>query len=257
MKYRILAESLTDCGAVRTVNQDAILQFHTDGLDLFCVADGMGGHAHGERASAAITDALRDWCRAFYTRKYAGGFAEIVDDLEKALEEVNRLIYQRYNQTEICGSTVVALLFFEDHYAAISLGDSRIYLRRRSSFGPITQDDSWQNSNEADGLSEEDKLSSPNYDTLSRAVGIQESVIFHRMTDQVKQGDTFLLCSDGIYKYCREEVLKRACRPAGLLHRKSIKEDLNDIENAVRESGAPDNYSAVLIRVETAKNNES
>ena len=250
MGFDISAGHLCETGLVRKENQDAFFEHISSSISVFCVADGMGGHANGKRASNAITIGIREWVDGFYAEKYKLGFLEILDDFEKKLSAVNQQIFRFYNVGQTCGSTLAVLLIYEKYYAVLSMGDSRVYRKRGFSFVQLTKDDTWQNSDQVPvGISNIDIKKHSNYDKLVRALGTQESFIPHGQTDQLKVGDMFLLCSDGIYKYCDKKVLEKIVGRQLWKTGETLEERLQQLQVSVIGRGAPDNYTAILVSV--------
>lgn len=250
MRFKIRESHICEPGLVRKENQDAFLQYISTSICVFCVADGMGGHTNGKRASISIVNGIREWIDEFYVEKYEAGFLAILDDFEKKLAEINHQIFMFYNNGQTCGSTVVALILYGDCYAVFSLGDSRVYRKRGWTFSQLTKDDTWQNSDQVPpGLSAEDRKHHGNYGKLMCALGIQESFVPHRMTDKLKSGDMFLLCSDGVYKCCDMGMLARICRRQIRESDAAMEERLQSLRAGVIAKGAPDNLTAVLVSV--------
>lgn len=250
MEWNIKTGHICETGLVRKENQDAYLAYVSSSLNVFCVADGMGGHANGKRASTAIVNGIREWIDEFYAGKYEAGFLALLDDFEKKLADVNRQIFRFYNRGQTCGSTLAVLIISDKYYAVLSMRDSRIYRKRRGIFSQLTKDDTWENSDKvpSDMLSEEIRRHG-NYGKLMCALGVQESFVPHRMTDKLNSGDTFLLCSDGVYKYCDKKILAKAC---GRRIRKSstfMEEKLQLLRTNVIGRGASDNFTAILVSV--------
>lgn len=252
MKLKVISDYLTDTGLCRRRNEDSVYCGEGDGIHVFCIADGMGGHVNGERASGEIVQAVKQWVQNFYPEKYNYHFLDILEDFDQCLQEVNHIIFQKYNQDTICGSTVAALLIYENKYAVFSLGDSRIYRKRKTRFEPITRDDTWQNSTWVPPeFCEREIRMDQRYDKLIHAVGTEENVIFRRQSDHLRKGDYFFLCSDGIYKICDEKVLKKiCCNYTGLFPKQSLANRLEWIKEMVYKKGAPDNLSMILVRID-------
>lgn len=249
MRFRLESCCFSETGLVRSENQDACLVHSADDISVFCVADGMGGHNNGKRASAEIVSGIREWTEGFYEKKYEMEFLRILDGFEEKLSAVNKRIYKCYNMGAICGSTLVVLLIYHENYVVYSVGDSRVYRKRGFSFQQITKDDTWQYSDHIPvGLSEQELRLHTSYDKLTRAFGTQESVVPQRITDKLKAGDVFLLCSDGVYKYCDSKVLDAACSRGFLGEKSVLDEKLRLIQESVLKRGAPDNLTAVLVR---------
>lgn len=248
MRWNIKTGHICETGLVRKENQDAYLAYVSSSIGVFCVADGMGGHTNGKRASTAIVNGIREWIDEFYAGKYESGFLELLDDFEKKLADVNRQIFRFYNKGQTCGSTLAVLIIFETSYAVFSMGDSRIYRKRRGVFSQLTKDDTWENSDQAPSdMSPEDIRRHGNYGKLMCALGIQESFVPHRMTDKLKSGDIFLLCSDGVYKHCDRSILAKACSRQIRKTDALMNQKLQLLRKNIVEGGASDNYTAILV----------
>lgn len=251
--YSLIASCRTDLGLVRKSNQDSIYYGANGNISVFCVADGMGGHTQGRFASEEITHVVREWTEVFSDSSYAGGFSQIIDDFEKCIVLTNERIYARFRDNAICGTTVVVMLVWKNQYAIFSVGDSRVYRKRRHDFDQLTRDDVWQNQPEV--LKKHVPMltlqSHPDYGKLTKAVGCEKGIIApFRMTDKLRRRDVFLLCSDGVYKTCEENFLKQICDLSSLLGAEKLIERRSDqICERVREKGAPDNYSFIIVMV--------
>lgn len=224
---------LCERGCRRPVNQDRAGGWTEGDCGLFFVADGIGGHYAGERASGTIAEALAGWWNA--GRTMAGGPA--AEELHQVLMESDALIRQNTPPGQHCGSTAVVLWISGGTYALLSVGDSRCYQTRRRGFHietiQLTTDDILPES------------AGPDRGKLSRAVGAGSCLVSIRC-GELTPGTLFALCSDGIYKFCPGTVLERSlarARRTGLL-----RPSAQAIEREVLARQAPDNYSLVLVR---------
>lgn len=240
--------SVCDIGQKRKQNQDAILVYQDPSLflSLFVVADGMGGYADGDRASNAIVSGLKDWVTQEDVRAHIGSLPAMLDAARDKLAEINKYILEVLNVGQICGSTCVALLILRDSYGVLSVGDSRIYRCRNLRCGPITRDDVWENQNSVRAqYSEQERRRHRDYGKLTHAVGNRPVLACSMQTDDLRSGDIFALCSDGIYKMCSSAFLKGSlvsCRWRGL-------DTVRDgILREVYKNGAKDNSSLILVR---------
>lgn len=230
-------EHYTDKGFISQINQDAMFCNTSDYMAVFCVADGMGGHMHGEQASNAIIEAIGNW---YKDNAYENGSIEfnlLLYSLESILSNVNSKIYDEMNSDGLCGSTAVVLIILKDKYAVYSAGDSRVYLKRKFSFSQLTVDDVWQNKPEIHNhMNSKDIVNSENYGKLTKAVGIKKHIVFNRITGEVRKGDIFFLCCDGVYKCIADRKLRRF-----FTNSKKVCDE-------VRKAGAPDNFSFIIVR---------
>lgn len=239
---------ICDIGLKRKVNQDSLLTAdrREEEMYLFVVADGMGGHSDGELASKALTEGMRTWADAFSVKKYDGNFRNMMLSLQNRIEEINRKIYIEYNQSQICGSTCVVLLLFRNIYGVISAGDSRLYLHRGFKTTSVTTDDVWENqSSVQETLTRKQICSHPNYGKLTNSIGTSEEVFLSVKTDHVKRGDVFLLCSDGLYKYCSEKYLKKVLRSVS---EENVEAGVRELVDKTHKQGAGDNVSVILVK---------
>lgn len=241
MEYR----GICDTGLQRTMNQDAIYMAAENDIGLFCVADGMGGHSHGERASREIVDNIALWWENFQESYYDYDFSRMIYSLNQVLEKANRNIYRMSGDRQISGSTVVVLFICHERYGILSAGDSRIYLCDRGRVRQLTVDEVWENQVNLN-VSSRVKKRHPNRGKLVNAIGIAEDVRITSSTDQGRDGMTFMLCSDGLYKMCSDRVIARALKEC---RRGALDEVVNKLIKKVYEGGAKDNTSVILVRI--------
>jgi protein phosphatase len=227
---KLLAADYTDKGTRDGINQDSVLSVMSDDLAIFCVADGMGGHMHGELASREIVGNLRLWQRENQGKEFEKS-STLFDEVEETLVKANTDIFDKYNDEGPCGSTVVCLVIHKDRYAIFWAGDSRIYKKRRLHMYQITRDDAAQNGK------------------LTKAVGVSENCKYNRNTGKIKKNDQFFLCSDGVYKELSASSIRKL--PGKALFTKSnkkIERLLRNVKKEVAKKGAKDNHSAIYVK---------
>ncbi|MBR0091984.1 MAG: serine/threonine-protein phosphatase [Lachnospiraceae bacterium] len=248
MNVRCVSAHFSECGHRRTVNQDAVFVSETGALSVYLLADGMGGHSDGELASQGVVAAVKAWLEKESVPGDAS-MPELLQGLMLCLKEENSRIFHTYNTGgRICGTTLVLLVVFQKMYAILSVGDSRIYRLIGRHAQQITTDDVWETDlSMTAGLSEEQIRTHPNHGKLLRALGTTESLLLHRQTGPLQGKTVFLLCSDGIYKYCDTGTLSLACKSAKKSEEK-LKKALSLLENKAVDNGTRDNYSAILVR---------
>jgi protein phosphatase len=188
------SSAATHQGNVRAINQDAFLD--RPDLGLWAVADGMGGHEHGERASALVVERLATLSRPRFLGQSARRAASLIADANRRLVDDAEAL-----GGSIIGTTVVALLAVGSSCALLWVGDSRIYRLRAGRLEQLTTDHTevqqWVS---AGTLSPEDAELHPYAGVLSRAVGAADEVIVDRRIETLRDGDRYLLCSDGLTK---------------------------------------------------------
>jgi serine/threonine protein phosphatase PrpC len=226
-------------GCVREQNEDSYCE--RPDIGLWAVADGMGGHEHGERASAALVTALRDVAAEPDFELQIGMVAD-------AIHLANREVYDAAKAAEIqMGSTVVALLIVEGSFAIAWAGDSRAYLLRNGTLYRLSTDHTQVQEMLDHGLlTPEQAQTHPFAHILSRAVGVADRLELDVIVDVAMAGDVFLLCSDGLTAVVSEpEITEMMIAHEG--------GDLVDSLIALCLSrGAPDNVTLCAVDVSEA-----
>lgn len=243
----------TDVGRRRTVNEDSF--FFDDELGLYVVADGMGGHAAGEVASQEAVDTVhgmvrRDRARLEALESGAGDEASVRAALrvvESAVQAATYMIFGIAQQTpgrQGMGTTVSALALTGRYCLTAQVGDSRVYLVREGQASQLTEDHTlvaWQVKQGI--ITEEEAAVSPHRNVITRAVGSREYVQVDTRLLEVRAGDTFLLCSDGLHGYLEEHEIP-AIIDLGL---DASVQRFIDLANS---RGGRDNITAVVAHVE-------
>lgn len=229
----------SETGKVRTHNEDALLVAASQGL--WAIADGMGGHANGALASRCIIEGLS-------TLRLEGPLAQRIAQVRGLLAELNQRLGQDLTlavdqQDTIMGSTVVALLIDDSRAACLWAGDSRCYLWREQRLFQLTRDHSVaQQLMDTHRLSAEQAARHPASQALTRAVGASSALELDCVELQLQPGDSFLLCSDGIYQASPAAVLGAA------LTAPTPTRAVNLLIDFVMQGPARDNLSAVVVR---------
>lgn len=243
---------ISDKGAVRELNQDAIFMDVNEDTALFAVADGMGGHMYGEAASGIIVEQLRQWWDERHAVSHKTGNLEDMDKVVCSLREqiiyANSVIHEQYNNgADVCGSTLVVLLIWGSSYCIFSCGDSRVYYAKGRRCEQVTVDDVWENQPHIIAEYEPRQIREhAYYGRLIRAVGVSENVILKEQINVLESGGRFLLCSDGLYKMCpKKEIEKTLRRYKGNRNGDKL---LERTMRRVYADGARDNVSVILVK---------
>ena len=201
---RIRGWGASDVGRRRDHNEDRFLC--NDKLGLYAVADGMGGHLGGERASRMATEIL-EASLARAVEAAASGATDVTplapeDALRSAIAEADRRIYDTSAaDPEVAGmgTTLTALFFFDRRAYLGHVGDSRAYLYRDGRIRQLTDDHSWiQDQVRAGLLSSAEARESRYRNIITRSVGFEPTVTPDVQDLHPQAGDCFLLCSDGL-----------------------------------------------------------
>lgn len=234
-----------EIGKVRKSNQDSIIMLTKDDMGIFVVADGMGGHSYGEKASGLIIEKVTEWWNRLEPQIYGCDFRKMMSAIRQTVNEANASIFEQYNQEAVCGSTIVLLFIYKNHYGILYAGDSRCYSYYKRRMKQLTVDDVWENQIYISNRERMD-VSHPNRGKLVNAIGIQREVQCKIETDEYMEGMTFLLCSDGLYKMCSEKDMGRSlhkCRKKG-----KLAEACEGMLSKVYKNGAEDNVSLILVQ---------
>ncbi|WP_124372421.1 MULTISPECIES: PP2C family serine/threonine-protein phosphatase [unclassified Pseudomonas] len=183
----------TQRGQSRPRNEDALLDCPQGGC--WAVADGMGGHRHGDLASEWVISSLA-------SLSAQGSLDQRVDAVRQRLQGVNqRLADARRTGSATMGSTVVTLLLDNGRAACVWAGDSRCYLWREQRLYQLSRDHSLlQRLMDEGQLSATQARAHPDARALTRAIGAHASVRLEVLELRTRPGDVFLLCSDGLYQ---------------------------------------------------------
>jgi PPM family protein phosphatase len=252
MRVRFSGE--TNIGLKRAHNEDSF--FMPEEAKLAIVADGMGGHASGEVASKMAVDTVAEHFRntsedaeLTWPYKLDGPDKYDANRLTTGIKLANLRIYDKAQKDENChgmGTTIVATLFLDDKVLIGHVGDSRVYRLRDGQLMQLTEDHSLLNDYiRMKRLSADDVGKFPHKNVIVRALGMKESVQVDLLSDQMRVGDTYLLCSHGLsgmvddpglaYILQEEQDLDTACER--LIH-------------AANRNGGVDNITCVLARLE-------
>lgn len=230
----------SDIGRKRQVNEDSVLV----GPPVFAVADGMGGHAAGDRASAAVVERL-----AALTALADHGYLDLAR-LDEALSAAADDIDDFAAHIPIGAGTTVtgallALLDGEPHFAVFNIGDSRVYLLADGEFSRVTRDHSVVQEMVDAGLIDASQAEDhPESNVITRAVGFRESPRPDVWMLPLRPGMRLLLCSDGLTKEVDDRRLRRF-----LAHGSSAAETADDLMDAALAAGGRDNVTVVVIDV--------
>ncbi|RMF34029.1 MAG: serine/threonine-protein phosphatase [Alphaproteobacteria bacterium] len=226
----------THVGRVRRLNEDSILPLPDIGV--FVVADGMGGHEGGDFASQTIVSRI---ATVLPGQDAAGLMRAVRDAILAAHREIAE---EGARRGTTMGSTVLALILSERHFACLWAGDSRLYLCRDGLVSQISHDHSLVGEMVRAGrLRPEEAESHPNSNVITRAVGVGEALQLEKLRGETRPGDRFLLCSDGVSRYADEAALARLL---GNLSLESVADAL--IERAL-DGGGEDNASVIVVEI--------
>ncbi len=248
---KVVSAGLTDVGRKRNHNEDSYLI--DDELQLYVVADGMGGHAGGGTASRIAVETIdRELRRARDSRDNPFAVETTLQDsplpevIRSAVERACLSIFhaaQEDPRLAGMGTTVIALLVREDHAFFAHVGDSRAYLVRGDLIQQISEDHSLVNEQIKAGMITAEEAKHSRYkNIITRSVGFEEEVQVDVMGLITEPGDIFVLCSDGLANMVEDKELLDIVR--NTRHEDTPKK-LIDLAN---ERGGDDNITVIVVR---------
>lgn len=241
MPFKYLASGKSDKGRVRSSNQDSGYA----GNNLFIVADGMGGHAGGDIASALATQRVAKVDDVYPSKIKA------VNALSAEMAEANKQLVETvesFDYLDGMGTTMDALVFSGNTASIVHIGDSRVYWLRDGVLTQVTKDHTFvQKLIDAGRITPEEALFHPRRNVLMKVLGdSQQEPEFDVHHIEIKPGDRFLLCSDGLCGVVPEPILEENMKVANL-------DEATDLLVAeAKEYGAPDNVTVILVEVREA-----
>lgn len=243
--------NITHEGKVRPKNEDNQGYTNTVNGHIFVVCDGMGGHVGGQVASNIAVESIIEY---FISEKKAN----IYEAMREAIENANRNIYERSRQdTSLKGmGTTGVLLIIKGESAYIAhVGDSRIYLHSDGKLHRITKDHSYvQSLVDNNTISDDDAENHPRKNELMRALGISMKVDVEvaPMPIAPKNGDIFLLCSDGLNGMVNDMTME-----ATLNKKANVQQKGEELLQFALNAGGKDNITLSLIEISKSHHNRS
>ncbi|HSN96858.1 MAG TPA: protein phosphatase 2C domain-containing protein [Candidatus Nanopelagicales bacterium] len=250
---RVRSYGRTDVGRHRRSNEDAY--FRDDELQLYVVADGMGGHAAGEVASAEAVETVYGMVKRGLpglgghgmplTPEKARAVCRLIEGAIQAATYMVFAIAELERDKSGMGTTLSVALAVGGALVTGQVGDSRIYQVRAGRTVQMTEDHTliaWQIKNGL--ISAEEARISPHRNVITRAVGNRDYVEVDTSIVAIEEGDRYLLCSDGLHGYLRsEEEIARVAALGG----EAAVDQFIELAN---QRGGRDNITAVLVEVE-------
>jgi protein phosphatase len=228
----------TDVGLVRSRNEDSVLD--QPARRMWAVADGMGGHAHGDLASKMAVDALLSLAAPSSLQDAVAAARTVLLGVNQSLLDAAAA-----RQVAVIGSTVVVLMAWGRMGACLWAGDSRIYLCRGGSLHQLTRDHNQLEELKAHGqISDADAAAFAGSSAITRALGAAQLLELDEVDVQVSDGDMFLLCSDGLSNFVGEPEMFAALAGGDCA---AAADKLIELALA---NGGRDNVSVVVVRAD-------
>ncbi len=250
MKIRYAAK--TDVGMKRTHNEDYFSLMEDE--QLFIVADGMGGHSSGEVASRLAAETVSEFYQrtkdedATWPDKMDRNLSYIENRLVCGIKLANYKIYEAASKDirfKGMGTTVVTCLINGDKIYIAHVGDSRCYRLRSSALEQITRDHSLLEDykDAKPDMTVEEERNFPHKNVITRALGMRDTVQVDIRTDEVADGDVFLLCSDGLSGMISDEHIKQILQ-AG----EDLEKSVAELVDQANRAGGTDNITTLVLQ---------
>ena len=249
----VQACGVSETGRVRKTNEDVFVS--EPDVHLFAVADGMGGHGAGEVASRLAIEAITAFIRRSaddtdFSWPYGLDSTLSLDGnrLRTAIHLANRRIFRASESRDDysgMGTTIVGVLVIGSRVSVGHVGDSRAYLIGSETIEQLTQDDSWAATILANdlGLGPADIANHPMRNVLTNVLGVREQVDIHLMERDLRDGDTLLLCSDGLHGVMDGEAIRTTLAAAS-----DVDAAAHQLVVTAIERGSRDNVTALVVR---------
>lgn len=250
---KIKSCGVTDVGLKREKNEDSILV--DDDASIYIVADGMGGHLGGEFASRLAVETVRDIFHKFredpettQTEFSEEVIRDIGARLKYAISKASNRVYEEAGRNVNLagmGTTMVGLVIDDGKAYIGHVGDSRAYLLQDNEIIQLTEDHSLVAEQIRAGfITEEGAKYHRLKNIITRSVGFQKDVEADILVRDLEDGDTFLLCSDGLSNMLEDESLLSLVRKS-----KNLQTACKRLVDEANKSGGEDNISVILVKI--------
>lgn len=238
------ARFFTDIGVSRTRNEDAGGVFvNLTGQKMLLICDGMGGHNAGDVASQFVKEQMQ----TRFESENLIEWSQAEEWLKRQISEINHELYLLSHQNDELqgmGTTLVAVLIFDEKIMIANIGDSRAYLVNERELRQVTNDHTFVNHLVMAGeLSKEEAAVHPQRNIITKVIGTDKRVYPDIFVYETKLYDNILLSSDGLTDYVQEHVIHQLLNQS-----KSIDEIGTEMIDAALQSEVRDNVSFVIGR---------
>ncbi len=235
----------TDIGVVRDTNQDSFLcDMLSDEIAVAVVCDGMGGANGGEVASSVAAREIFEALKSGIRKDLSERSAHLL--FKTAIFNANMAVFKKSREDKSLsgmGTTAVAAITSPDTFYFAHVGDSRIYLANENGLKPLTKDHSVVQSLVENGqLTEQEALSYPNRNVITRAVGVREDIDVDFNISPRSDGDILLLCTDGLTNFVDDGNIYQ------IITGNEPETALRLLINSANNNGGKDNITAVIIK---------
>lgn len=235
----------SDVGKVREMNQDYFyISKPEEKVQLYIVADGMGGYKGGEIASKLAVETSKRYILNNFDSIESNDKEEILKLIKSAIEYANLVVYEKSKENkelENMGTTIDVCLILGNKVCIGHVGDSRVYRKRKDFFRKLTTDHSYVQKLVSDGtITKEEAYNHPKKNMLIKALGCSTFVEPDVMVKGFLKDDILLMCSDGLTNMLKDDEIVK------IINENPI-EACNNLVSKANENGGYDNITAVII----------
>ena len=239
------AFATSDVGKAREINEDYFyISYPDDEIQLFILADGMGGYNGGEIASKLAVTTAKNYIQTNFSKEKTEK-DDLLNLLKSSMQYANMVVYEKAKENEEIsnmGTTLDICLIYQNKAFLSHIGDSRIYRFRKETVRKLTKDHSYVQQLVDEGkITKEESMKHPKKNMLMKALGcttyIEPDISVHGFIN----GDTILMCSDGLTNMVQEQEIKKIINENPADATKLLVQRANDL-------GGNDNITAIIIR---------
>jgi len=253
-KIDILTAACTDVGRMRKANEDS--HYASADENLIIVCDGMGGQVAGGLASKIAVETIKDVYLDIEDKHFHGDFYELDEALTHSAQRLvtavrmaNRRLYKiaaKFPKLRGMGTTVVALTFDKYFATMVHVGDSRIFRLSGNQIIQLTEDHSWLNELIEDNEINEEQIETfQQKNVITRALGTGPSVKIDIHTEKYKEGDTYVMCTDGLHS----SVTERDIRKMLLRNSQTLDAVTAEMVEKAKKRDGTDNITVAIARI--------
>lgn len=241
----IRAFATSDVGKAREINEDYFyISYPDDKIQLFILADGMGGYNGGEIASKLAVTAAKNYILTNFDENNTNKDV-LLELVKSSVSYANMIVYEKAKETEELsnmGTTLDVCLIYQNKAFISHVGDSRVYRMRNEFFRRLTKDHSYVQRLIDDGeLTKDEAMVHPKKNMLMKALGCESFIEPDGMVRGFLKDDVLLMCSDGLTNMVSEEEIVQIIKDNPTDATKLLVQRANDL-------GGVDNITAIIIR---------
>ena len=239
------AFAASNIGKMRQINEDSFFASNPDDkIQLYIVADGMGGYNGGEIASSLAVTAARNYILSNFEKKMDNK-ETLLELIKNSVDYANKVVFEKSRENEELknmGTTLDICLIYMNKLFIGHIGDSRVYRIRKEFMRKLTKDHSYVQQLVDEGkITKEESINHPKKNMLIKALGCTEEIEPDVMVKGLVKDDILLMCTDGLTNMVKEEEIFTILKS-------DLKDPSGELIKKANENGGLDNITAVIIK---------